>query len=397
MEISLYLRPVWRGSQKGMGRAFEILEQKGTLWHDTKWISILGNYLLMMFYTMVAGFMAVTVLLSFAVCAMGLQRGVEKITKIMMTALLLIMIALAVRSLALPGAMEGVRFYLVPDFGLVREYGIGTVVYAAMSQAFFTLSVGIGCMEIFGSYLKRDRRVAGEAVNIILLDTFVALSAGFIIIPACFAYGVDPDAGPSLLFITLPNVFNHMRGRRFFGCCFFLFLSFATLSTVIAVFENIISFWMDMKGMERGRAVALNIVLVILLSLPAVLGFNVLSGIQPLGPGSTLMDLEDFLVSCNLLPLGSVVFVLFCTKKNGWGFQAFLSEANAGEGIKLSGSLAMRLYMAYILPVIIIGVYLKGYYDTFAKLGTRALVGRMTFAVFLLAAVMAITCKKPAE
>ena len=426
---------VGRGSGKGMGKAFDTLEPKGTSWHRLKWISILGCYLLMMFYTMVAGWMLyytwkmasgqmvgldstgvnaafsgmlgsaptmlgwmiVAVLLSFAVCALGLQKGVEKITKVMMTVLIVLMVVLAVHSLVLPGATEGVKFYLIPDFGQLKEYSIGEVVYAAMSQAFFTLSLGIGAMEIFGSYLTKERKLLGEATSIVLLDTFVALMAGFIIIPACFAYGVNPDAGPSLLFITLPNVFNNMTGGRIWGASFFLFMSFAALSTVIAVFENIISFYMDMKGMERKKAVGINIVLVTLLSIPAVLGFNVLSGIQPLGAGSTIMDLEDFLVSSNLLPLGSMVFVLFCVKKNGWGWNRFIEETNVGDGKKFPGSKILQFYMTYILPLIIIVVYLKGYYDTFKKNGTAALIGWMVFAVALLAVIMVVTFKKPKE
>lgn len=424
---------VGRGSGKGMGTAFERLEPKGTSWHHLKWISICGSYLLMMFYTMVGGWMLfyawkmmsgkmsglstegvaaefsgmlssapqmtgwmiVTVLLSFAICALGLEKGVEKITKVMMSILIILMVVLAVNSLVLPGAMEGVKFYLIPDFSLVKEYGIGTVVYAAMSHAFFTLSIGIGAMAIFGSYLKKERGLLGEATGIVMLDTFVALTAGFIIIPACFAYGVNPDAGPSLLFITLPNVFNNMSGGRIWGTLFFVFMSFAALSTVIAVFENIISFYMDMAGWERKKAVLFNIVLIILLSMPAVLGFNVLSGIQLMGEGSTIMDVEDFLVSYNLLPLGSMVFVMFCVQKNGWGFKNFLTEVNTGTGKKFPGSKALQFYMTYILPAIIIIVYLKGYYDTFKKFDTVTLVCWMVFAVVLLAAIMAATLRKP--
>lgn len=423
---------VGRGSGQGMGKAFERLEKKGTSWHHLKWISIFGSYLLMMFYTMVGGWMLsyavrmaggqlsglspegvadtfnnmlssapgmigwmiVTVILSFAVCGLGLEKGIEKITKVLMSVLIVLMIILAAHSLVLPNAAKGVRFYLVPDFGLVKEYGIGTVVYAAMSHAFFTLSVGIGAMEIFGSYLKRERRLLGEAAGIVLLDTFVALMAGFIIIPACFAYGVEPGAGPSLLFITLPNVFNNMSGGRIWGTCFFVFMSFAALSTIIAVFENILSFYMDMGGWERKKAVRFNLVLIILLSLPAVLGFNVLSGIRLMGEGSTIMDIEDFLVSYNLLPLGSMVFVLFCVKKNGWGWNSFIAEVNTGKGRKFPGNGLLAFYMTYILPLIIIVVYLKGYYDMFAGAGKAILIGWMIFAVLLLAAIMAVTLKK---
>ena len=417
---------VGRGSRVGMGKAFERLEPQGGRWHRLKWISILGSYLLMMFYTMVSGWMLyyayrmaagklsgfdsagvseafyemlgnapllavwmiAAVVVSFAVCAMGLRNGVEKITKVMMSLLIVLIVALAINSLLLPGALEGIRFYLVPDFALVRQQGIGVVVYAAMSQAFFTLSIGIGAMEIFGSYLKKERSLPGEATGIILLDTFVALMAGFIIIPACFAYGVKPDAGPSLLFITLPNVFDHMRGGRIWGTCFFVFMSFAALSTVITVFENIISFYMDMGGWKRSKAVGFNMALIVLLSFPAVLGFNLLSGIEPLGAGSTIMDLEDFLVSSNLLPLGSMVFVLFCLNKNGWGFENFIAEANDGEGRKLPASKWLWCYMQYLLPFVIGVVYLKGYYDMFKGRPAPVLTGWMAFAVLLLVFVL---------
>ncbi len=417
---------VGRGSRAGMGKAFERLEPHGGWWHRLKWISILGSYLLMMFYTMVSGWMLyyayrmaagklsgldsagvseafyemlgnapllsgwmiAAVVVSFAVCAMGLRNGVEKITKVMMSLLIVLIVVLAINSLLLPGALEGIRFYLVPNFELVRQQGIGVVVYAAMSQAFFTLSIGIGAMEIFGSYLKKERSLMGEATGIILLDTFVALMAGFIIIPACFAYGVKPDAGPSLLFITLPNVFDHMRGGRIWGICFFVFMSFAALSTVIAVFENIISFYMDMGDWKRSKAVGFNMALIILLSFPAVLGFNLLSGIEPLGAGSTIMDLEDFLVSSNLLPLGSMVFVLFCLNKNGWGFENFIAEANDGEGRKLPASKWLWCYMQYLLPFVIGVVYLKGYYDMFKGRPAPVLTGWMAFAVLLLVFVL---------
>lgn len=420
---------IGRGSGHSVAVAFEDLESGGSKWHYLKWISILGCYLLMMFYTMVGGWMIyyayrsavgefvgadtadiaakftdmlssaptmtgwmiLTVILAFLICSLGFQNGVEKITKVMMSALLVLIVILAVHSLFLPGAGEGVRFYLIPDFSLVKKYGIGTVVYAAMSHAFFTLSVGIGAMAIFGSYLTKERSLFGEAGNIVLLDTFVALMAGFIIIPACFAYGVQPDAGPSLLFVTLPNVFAHMSGGRIWGACFFVFMSFAALSTIVAVFENIVAYYMDMGGWSRKKAVMLNIPLIILLSIPAVLGFNLWSGIAPMGAGTNIMDVEDFLVSYNLLPLGSMVFVLFCVRKNGWGFENFLREINTGSGRKITGSGALRFYMEYILPLIITVVYLKGYYDTFASKGTAILVSWMIFAVLLLAAIVAGT------
>ncbi len=418
---------VGRASRKGTSRAFEELEPEGSRWHHFKWISIFGSYLLMMFYTMVGGWMIryavhmgtgkfqglgpegvkqrfvdmqtapgdmtfwmiLTVVISMAVCAMGLQNGIEKITKIMMSILIILMLVLAIRSLVLEGAGEGVRFYMVPNFKAMAEHGIGNVIFAAMTHAFFTLSVGIGCMEIFGSYLKKDRTLLPEAVSVLTLDTFVALMAGFIIVPACFAFGIRPDAGPSLLFLTLPNVFNSMGFGRLWGTCFFIFMSFAALSTVIAVFENILSFYMDMGGWSRKKAVCFNLPLIILLSVPAVLGFNLLSGFQPLGAGTTVMDLEDFLVSYNLLPLGSLAFVLFCTHRNGWGWNQFLAEANAGTGLRFPRQL--RGYVTYVLPAVIAVVYLKGYYDTFASKGTGMLVGWMIFAVVLLALIFGIT------
>lgn len=417
---------VGRGSRRGVGTAFEQLEPEGSKWHHMKWISILGSYLLMMFYTMVGGWMlyyayreatgaftgfdsaavadafngmlsdpgtmtlwtVIAIAVSFGVCALGVQKGVEKITKVMMLLLLGLMVVLACNSLFLPDASKGIRFYLVPDFADLKEKGIGNAVFAAMSQAFFTLSLGIGAMEIFGSYLDGKKRITGEAINIILLDTFVALMAGFIIIPACFSFGVEPDSGPSLLFITLPNLFNNMAGGRVWGTLFFIFLSFAALSTIIAVFEELVAIYMDMCAWSRGKAVAVNMVLISVLSLPAVLGFNLLSGIKPLGEGSTIMDLEDFLVSSNLLPLGSLIFVMFCVRKNGWGFDNFAAEANRGEGIKFPHWI--RFYMQYILPVVVAGIYLKGYYDTFKSKGTGMLIVWMCFAVALLALVFGI-------
>lgn len=422
---------VGRGSGKGISKAFDSLEQKGQKWHLVKWAGMAGNYLLMMFYSMVGGWMLyymyktaigeldgmdttqvenvfnqmlqsketmifwtiVAIFISFGICALGMKNGVEKVTKVMMSILIVLMVVLACHSLTLKGAMEGVRFYLVPNFSLVQENGMGNVIFAAMTHAFFTLSVGMGSMEIFGSYIGKDHTLFSEAGNIVIVDTFVALMAGFIIIPSCFAYGVEPGKGPSLLFITLPNVFNHMPAGRLWGTLFFLFMSFASLSTIIAVYENILSFYMDGLHWKRGKAIRLNVVLIILLSLPAVLGYNVLSGIQPLGQGTTIMDLEDFLVSYNILPLGSLVFVLFCTRKNGWGWKGFVEEANSGKGKKIKDGL--RFYMSYILPSIIVIVYLKGYYDTFCKMGTGALIGWMAFAIVLLGLVAWISFLVP--
>lgn len=417
---------VGRASQRSIASSFEQLEAPGTRWHNFKWLGMIGNYLLMMFYTMVTGWMMyyawrtatgqmdgldskainaafgsmtqspgtmafwmiLTVLISFGICSLGLQNGIERITKIMMSCLLVLIVILAIHSLTLDGAEEGIRFYLIPNFTLIKEHGIGNVVYAAMSQAFFTLSVGIGAMEIFGSYLHRDHTLISEGTNIVLLDTFAALMAGLITLPACFAYGVEPTSGVSLLFISLPNVFVHMTGGRIWGTLFFVFMSFAAISTVVAVFESLISYYMDMLGWSRKKSVAVNIVLVTILSMPAVLGFNVLSWIQPLGAGTNLMDLEDFLVSSNLLPLGSLVFVLFCTRKNGWGWNQALEEINTGEGLKLPK--AVSGYMSYGLPAIIIIVYLKGYYDFFKPKGTGMLIGWMILAVLLVAAILLV-------
>ncbi len=414
---------VGRSSQKSCAASFKELEPAGSRWHNYSYLGIAGNYLLMMFYTVVAGWMlyycfrclsgefteraltvdhvaikftemtsspstlifwmVLAVLISFGICSLGVQKGVEKITKIMMICLLALIVVLAAHSVTLPGAGEGIRFYLIPDFGRMMEQGLGNVVFGAMSQAFFTLSIGIGALAIFGSYLGKDRSLAGEAMNIALLDTVVALAAGLIIIPACFAYGIEPGAGPSLIFITLPNIFNQMAGGRVWGTLFFLFLSFAALSTVVAVFENIISFAIDLWGWERKKAVLVNILLLIVLSLPCALGFNLLSGIQPLGPGSGIMDLEDFLVSNNILPIGSLIYLMFCTTRRGWGWDAFIQEANAGDGMPFPA--AVKGYMTFVLPAVVLLIYLKGYWDMFSDKGLRYLIPWMTVAVLFLA------------
>lgn len=422
---------VGRGSKRSVAKCFDVLAPKGTSWNSLRHIGTIGCYMLMMFYTTVGGWMlyycfksvrgdfvgldseginnafsqmlgdaptmglwmVIICVIGFLVCYFGLQNGIEKITKVMMTALMVIMVVLAIHSLLMDNAAEGVRFYLVPDFNKMVESGIGNVVFAALSQAFFTLSIGIGAMLIFGSYLDRSRSLTGEAVSITVLDTFVALTAGFIIIPACFAFGIQPDAGPSLIFITLPNIFVRMSGGRWWSCLFFLFLTFAALTTIIAVFENLIVFNMDSKGWSRKKSVHVCAGTVIVLSIPCVLGFNILSGFQPLGAGSTIMDLEDFIVSNNLLPLGSLGYLLFCTRKNGWGWDNFLKEANAGEGLKFPSSL--KGYVSYVIPAIIIVIYLKGYYDKFQPLGMKMLAGWMVVALVLLAFVIyCATAKK---
>ncbi|CDE42712.1 transporter [Clostridium sp. CAG:411] len=420
---------IGRNSRKGISNAFDELQPKGEKWHTFKWAGMAGNYLLMMFYTMVGGWMLyyvylsatgklmkldtdgvtkcfeqmlqqpetmifwtiLVVLISFGICAFGLEGGVERISKIIMTMLLLLMLVLAVHSLVLKGAGEGVRFYLIPDFTRIQKNGVGKMVFAAMSHAFFTLGLGVGSMEIFGSYLDKKNTLLGEAGNIVIVDTLVALTAGFIIIPACFSFGIEPNSGPPLLFITLPNVFNSMEGGRIWGTMFFLFMSFAAISTIVAVYENILSFYMDGLKWKRQKAIGLNIVLLVLLSLPAILGYNVLSHIQILGEGTNLMDLEDFLVSYNILPLGCLIFVTFCTHKNGWGWEQFYKEVNIGEGKKLPACL--RVYMSYILPLIIMGIYLKGYFDYFAdpeKYTMAVRVAWMGFAVLLLLVTLGI-------
>ena len=392
---------VGRASQKSAARSFHVLEPAGTKWHLQGYACMAGNYLLMMFYTTVGGWMAayifktltgefkgldvdgvsavfndmlarpgymtfwmvLVVLLSFFICSLGLQKGVERITKAMMSCLFLILLILCIRSVTLPGASEGLRFYLVPDFTRFTENGVGNTIFAAMGQAFFTLSLGIGAMAIFGSYIGKDRTLTGETINICLLDTLVAFLAGLIIFPSCFAFGVDPGQGPGLVFITLPNIFNQMVGGRIFGVLFFVFMTFAAQSTIIAVFENIISFSMDLFGTSRKKAVLINGIAIILLSLPCVFGFNIWSSFQPLGAGSTIQDLEDFIVSNNLLPLGSMVYLLFCTSRYGWGWKNFLAEADTGKGVKFPAW--ARVYVSYILPLIVLFIFIMGYYQKF--------------------------------
>ena len=332
------------------------------------------------------------ILISFGICSIGLQKGVEKIMKITMLCLLAIMVVLAVRSVTLSGSAEGLRFYLIPDFQRMKDNGIGNVVFGAMSQAFFTLSIGMGGMAIFGSYLDKSRSLTGESLSIVLLDTFVALTAGLIVIPACFAFDVEPAAGPGLVFITLPNIFAQMTGGRIWGALFFLFLFFAALSTIVGVFENIVSFGMDLFGLSRKKAVGINILLIIVLSIPCILGFNLLSGFQPLGTGTNIMDLEDFLVSNNILPLGSVVYLLFCTHKNGWGWDNFIREANSGQGLKFPQFL--RGYMTYVLPWIVVIIYLKGYYDKFSTQNSAVFIIWMLIAFAFLFMILAVSRKK---
>ena len=399
---------VGRASQRSIASSFDTLERKGQRWHLTKFLGIGGNYLLMMFYTtisawmliylvkylgggitqytsaeelktvfgetvtntpLVTGAMAGIVIVCFGICSFGLVRGVERITKVMMVALLALMVGLAVYSCTLSGAAEGLKFYLVPSIESMKEAGISNVVSAAMGQAFFTLSIGIGSIAIFGSYIGRDRRLFGEAVTIVSLDTFVALTAGFIVFPACFTYngGQTADAGSvgaSFLMTTLSSIFNQMPGGRIIGALFFLFMLFAALSTVIAVFENIMSFWLELTGLKRRTVALINIALVIALSMPCILGFNALSWIKPLG--KDIIDFEDFTVSNILLPIGSLIYVVFCTSRYGWGWDNFIGEVNTGErGFGLPGW--VRLYMKYALPVIILALFIMGVYPVIAQ------------------------------
>ncbi len=393
---------IGRAGRKNIAGALLALEPEGSKWHLYGKLAILGNVILMMFYTTVAGWMLayffymvkgdlsgltpdqvggffggmlgspgtlvfwmlLTVVLGFFICSLGLQKGVEKVTKIMMSALFVILIILVFRAVSLPGAGKGVSFYLKPDFGKVVENGLWETIYAAMGQAFFTLSLGIGSMAIFGSYIGRERSLTGESINIMVLDTLVALLAGMIIFPACFAFGQDPGAGPGLIFVTIPNIFNNMAAGRLWGSLFFLFLSFAAMSTVIAVFENIMAYAIDEWGWTRKKSAAVGGVAMFLLSLPCAFGFNIWSSFQPLGEGSAVIDLWDFIVSMNLLPVGSLIFVVFCSYKIGWGWDNFIKEADAGEGIKYPQWI--KPYVKYVIPAIMIIVFIQGYIDKFS-------------------------------
>lgn len=396
MEFSL-----GRASQKSPARLYQTLEPKGTKWHFHGYAAVIGNYILMMFYTVVTGWMlryftetatgkfegldtkgvsaafknltldtkgmivytSIVVVLGFIICSFRLDKGLERITKWMMIALLAIMVVLAINSIFMKGSAEGLKFYLVPNVDNIRKVGLINVIVGAMTQAFFTLSLGIGSMAIFGSYIGKDRALMGESVNVAVLDTFVAFSSGLIIFPACSAYGVNVSAGPSLIFETLPNIFNNLPLGRLWGSLFFVFMSFAAFSTILAVFENIIACFMDMFGWSRKKACLINGIALLILSMPCVLGFNVLSGITPFGEGSTIMDLEDFIVSNIILPLGSLCYILFCTTKKGWGWNNFVAEANTGKGLKVKNGI--RFYVSYILPLIIIVLFVMGIYNFF--------------------------------
>ena len=387
---------VGRASRKSAVLGYKKLEKPKSKWHIHGWFCMLGCYLLMMYYTTVSGWMtsyfykfatgtfesgmtseqvsgvfsqlqsnpiemviwmAIITILGFLVCSRGIQKGIEKVSKVMMIALLVLILALAVNSILLSGAGEGLKFYLVPDFEKVSEIGIGNIVSAAMNQSFFTLSLGIAAMEIFGSYMSKDNTLPGESVKICALDTFVAIMAGLIIFPACFSYGVEPDQGPALIFITLPNVFVNMVGGRIWGTLFFLFMTFACFSTIIAVFENIISFCIDMFKISRTKSVIINAVIILIASLPCVFGFNIWSGFELFG--QNVLGIEDFLVSNILLPVGSLIYLLFCVTKFGWGFDNYLAESNTGKGMKFARFL--KPYFQFVLPILVLIVLVQGF------------------------------------
>lgn len=392
---------VGRASQKSPAQAYKALEKAGQKWHIHGYIALIGNYLLMMFYTTVAGWMLyyfyltstgkfvglntdgvanvfsemlqkpvtmticmlIIVVMGFFICSIGLQNGLEKVTKVMMVALLAIMVILAINSFFMKGAKEGLSFYLIPSIERAKAAGIGNTAVGAMNQAFFTLSIGIGAMAIFGSYIGKDRSLLGESITIAALDTFVAITSGLIIFPACFTFGVDQTQGPSLVFVTLPNIFNNIPFGRVWGSLFFVFMTFAAFSTVLAVFENIVSCGMELTGFSRKKSSIVNMILVALLSMPCVLGFNLWS-FDWLGVfGGSFLDFEDFLVSNIWLPLGSLIYLLFCTSKFGWGWKNYKEEANTGKGIKIHNW--MRVYLTYILPLIVLFIFAFGIYDKF--------------------------------
>lgn len=392
---------VGRASQKSPVKAYYALEKPGQKWHIHGYITLIGCYLLMMFYTTVAGWMlhyfyltatgkftgldsdavasqfntmlsqpqvmgfwmVLIVIAGILVCSIGLQNGLEKVTKIMMISLLFIMVILAINSFFMDGAKEGLSFYLIPDFERMKEIGIIKTITGAMNQAFFTLSLGIGAMSIFGSYIGKERSLLGESLNIALLDTFVAITSGLIIFPACFTFHVDQTSGPGLIFITLPNIFNHIPMGKLWGSLFFIFMSFAAFSTILAVFENIISCGMELTGWSRKKSSFINAIAIILLSVPCVLGYNLWSSDIFTVFGGAVLDFEDFLVSNLFLPLGSLVYLLFCTSRYGWGWKNFTTEANTGKGLKIQNW--MRGYISYILPLIVLFIFFFGLYDKF--------------------------------
>lgn len=392
---------VGRASRRSLGSSFEVLKP-GSKWHYNKYWMIAGNYILMGFYSLVTGWVLyyaimlftgefgtnigeaqagaafgqllaspwsqficalLVTALAFGVCAMGVRRGVEKITKPMMMMLFLLLIFMALRSFTLPGFEEGISFYLMPSFENMQQEGILSAVSAAMGQAFFTLGLGVGSIQIFGSYMNRNYTLGYEAVTITGLDTLVALLSGFIIFPACFSYGVEPGQGPGLIFVTLVSVFSNMEGGAIWGGLFFVFLLFASISTLIAVFENIIAICMEMFGLSRVKSVLVNFVAIALLGLPCLLGYNVWSDIHPMGGESTILDTYDFILSKNILPFGTTCYILFVTLKRGWGFDNYLKEVNTGRGVQISRRAVW--YYRIVLPVVILALFLQGYVEIF--------------------------------
>lgn len=388
---------VGRASQRSTALSFNILEPKGTKWHWFKYITIIGNYLLMMFYTVISGWLIwyfvemmkgrfqglsagqvsgvfegllaspgtmilytiIAIAISAAVCTMGIQKGVERVTKIMMLLLFSLLVILAVKAVSLPNSEMGLKYYLVPDFNRIKEIGLSKCIFGAMGQAFFTLSVGIGTLSVFGSRIDKSSSLTENALYMGILDTLVAFLSGLIIFPACFSFGVEPDSGPNLLFVTLPNIFNAMNGGRLWGSLFFLFMCFAAISTVIAVVENIMTWVMDFTGCSRKKAAVINFTAISILSLPCIFGFNLWKGFQPLGAETNILDLEDFILSNNLLPLGSLVFLFFCTRRYGWGWDNFYKETATGKGLPYPK--AARKYVTYVLPVIVLIVLIGSY------------------------------------
>ena len=394
---------IGRASSYSIGKSLDVLQKPNTKWHWFKYIAYAGTIILMAFYANISGWilnylfkivkgdfmnltpeqigagfgnmvsdpvvqiicMVLVTAIGFGICYLGIQKGVERITKPMMLILFALIVALAVRSCSLPNAAAGLEYYLMPDFGKLFSGNPGEVIFAAMGQAVFTLSVGQGSLMVFGAYIDRKQSLANEAIWVILLDTFIAIMAGLIIFPACSSFGVDPAAGPVLLFITLPNIFAAMHGGQFWGSLFFLFMFFAALSTVITVFEGIVASTVDIFNLERKQAIKILAPLLMMFSLPCIFGFNIWSGFQPLGAGTCVLDLEDFIVSNNVLPLGSLLFILFCTRKNGWGWDNFIKETNEGKGLHLPES--TRFYLTYILPLGILAIYIQGYISIFFK------------------------------
>lgn len=394
---------IGRAAQKSPVKMYQELEPKGTKWHIAGYVSYFANWILMMFYTAVTGWMfyycfnsatgkftgmdassienvfadltgnpvtmiissAIVVVLGFVILSMGVQKGLERVTKVMMVALFILLVFLAIYSCNQKGGIEGIKFYLLPSIDNFVNAGPGNVIVGAMNQAFFTLSLGIGSMAIFGSYIGKERSLLGESKNIILLDTFVAIISGLIIFPTCAAFGVDAGAGPSLIFITLPNVFANMQGGRFFGTLFFVFMSFAAFSTILAVYENILAMTMELFNISRKKGSLICGILMMILTMPCILGFNLWSGFTPLGQGTGIMDLEDFLVSNIALPLGSLCYVLFIISKKGWGFENFLKEANAGVGSKIPAKI--KPFLGIVVPIIIIATFLIGLYNILGK------------------------------